>query len=243
MLGNGNEKWGNNVEAPAWNDPENNAGSMIRGAQWLLQVVGEGNTFTKNELRRDFPEVSQIDRRIRDLRDYGWIVYSSTEDASLLLEDQRFVKAGAAVWDPEERRKAAPHKTISAKERQAVLVRDGYMCTLCGIAATEQYPDDIITTAVLAVSRRLLLTADNDDEEVFMTECKRCKSGLGAAPIDARDVLSATRDLNPRERRRLLRWMERGRRGTTELDRAWAAYRRIPSDRQKDFIDQIRLEE
>lgn len=231
------------MEEPAWNDPGITAGSMVRGALWLLQVVGEGNTFTKNELRHDFPNVSQIDRRVRDLRDYGWIVYSSTEDASLLLEDQRFVKAGAAVWDQEERRKAAPHKTISTKERQAVLARDGYMCTLCGIAATEQYPDDIVTTAVLAVSRRLLLTTDNEEENVFVTECKRCKSGLGAAPIDARDVLSAARDLNPGERRRLLRWMERGRRGATELDRAWAAYRRIPSERQKDLIDQVRLEE
>ena len=77
---------------------------MVRGALWLLQVVGEGNTFTKNQLRDAFPGVSQVDRRIRDLRDYGWVVYSSTEDASLLREDQRFVKAGVPVWDPKARR-------------------------------------------------------------------------------------------------------------------------------------------
>src|SRR4029079_19025372 len=108
--------------------PALSAGTMVRGALWLLQVVGEGNTFTKNQLREAFPGISQVDRRIRDLRDYGWVVYSSTEDATLLAEDQRFVKAGVAVWDPKARRAAAPQNPISSKDRQAVLARDGYMC-------------------------------------------------------------------------------------------------------------------
>lgn len=228
------------MKQPAWDDPESKAGTMIRGALWLLQVVGEGGTFTKNELRTAFPGVSQIDRRIRDLRDYGWILHSNVEDASLLAEDQRFVKAGVPVWDPHERRQAAPRKAISSKDRQAVLIRDGYMCTLCGISGAEPYPDDPVMTAVIAVSRRSIGTLDGSETETFVTECKRCASGLGASPIDERDVLLASTELSPGDRRRFIRWMERGRRGSTELDRAWASYLRVPKDRRRDVAYQIR---
>lgn len=213
---------------------------MVRGALWLLQVVGEGGVFTKNELRHAFPGIAQADRRIRDLRDYGWVLHSSTEDASLLAEDQRFVKAGVPVWDPGERRKAAPRKAISSKDRKAVLVRDGHMCTLCGIAGAEPYPDDPVMTAVVSVSRRKVRTTDGREIDGFITECKRCRSGRDESPIDARDAVSDAMALSPEERRRLLRWMERGRRGTTELDRAWTAYLRVPVDLRREVEDQLR---
>src|SRR4051812_10176096 len=182
---------------------------MVRGALWLVQVIGEGNTFTKNQLRDAFPGVSQVDRRIRDLRDYGWVVYSSAEDATLLREDQRFVRAGVPVWDPKARRANAPEKAITPKERQAALARDGYMCTLCGISGAEPYPDDAVMTAVLAVSRRSVSGEDGRENQVLVTECKRCRSGGGPDPLDVKDAVAAAAELGPGERRRLLRWMER----------------------------------
>ncbi|MBO3103719.1 hypothetical protein J4037_17210 [Cellulomonas sp. zg-ZUI168] len=213
---------------------------MVRGALWLLQVIGEGHTFTKNQLRDAFPGISQVDRRIRDLRDYGWVVYSNTEDASLLAEDQRFVKAGVAVWDLNARRAAAPQKAISSKDRQAVLARDGYMCTLCGIAGAEPYPDDSVMTAVLSVSRRTVISADRSETEALVTECKRCKAGRGDAPIDVKDAFDAAGALAPGELRRLARWIERGRRGSTALDRAWAAYLRVPPEQRSEVTDRLR---
>lgn len=228
------------MEQPAWDDPALSAGAMVRGALWLLQVVGEGNTFTKNQLRDAFPGISQVDRRIRDLRDYGWVVYSSVEDASLLAEDQRFVKAGAAVWDPKARRAAAPRKAISTKDRLAVLARDGYMCTLCGIAGGEPYPDNTVMTAVLSISRRTVTDADGRKTEALVTECKRCKAGRGDTPVNVKDVVAAAIGLGPGELRRLLRWMERGRRGFTELDRAWAAYLRVPPEHRDEAADRLR---
>ena len=213
---------------------------MVRGALWLLQVVGEGNSFTKNQLRDAFPGVSQIDRRIRDLRDYGWVVYSNTEDASLQTEDQRFVRAGAAVWDPAARRAAASQKAISSRDRQAVLARDSYMCTLCGIAGGETYPDETVMTAVLAVSRRTVVGADGGETQALMTECKRCRSGLLSTPLSADVAVDVATRLGPNELRRLLRWVERGRRGATELDRAWAAYMRVPPETRKEIADRLR---
>lgn len=228
------------MEQPAWDDPELSAGTMFRGALWLLQVVGEGGTFTKNQLREAFPGVSQVDRRIRDLRSYGWVVHSSTEEASLLAEDQRFVKAGIAVWNPQERRRATPQRTISAKQRTSVLARDGYMCTLCGIAGAEPYRDDPVMTAVLSVSRKKVRMLDGQEIESLVTECNRCRSGRGNVPIDLRDAVTAANRLSPCDLRQLLRWAKRGRRSMTELDSAWETILRIPVDMRPELVERLR---
>lgn len=213
---------------------------MVRGALWLVQVVGQGNTFTKNQLREAFPGVAQADRRIRDLRDYGWVVYSSTEDASLSREDQRFVSAGVPVWDPKARRANDPNKGITAKERQAVLRRDGYMCTLCGIVGGEPYPDDPVLTAVLGVSSRVVVDPDGQEQCRLVTECKRCRSGAAAAPLDVAAAVASASDLSSGDLRRLRRWIERGRRGATDLDRAWAAYLRVPTEDRPEVAERLR---
>ncbi|GGX44939.1 hypothetical protein [Streptomyces fructofermentans] len=221
---------------PAWNDPSFKGGTMIRGALWLVQEIGEGHTFTKERLRNAFPGVSQADRRLRDLRSYGWVIHTNTEDASLMAEDQRFVKAGVAVWDPAARRAAAPEKTITAKQIQAVLARDHYMCTVCGIGSAEPYLDDSNQTAVLSVTRRVSVLLEGREEEHLVTECKRCRAGGGGQAARADGTLAEIKSLDPEDRRRLVRWAERGRRGSTSLERAWNAYRRLPAAAQKEIL-------
>ncbi|MFH8771485.1 hypothetical protein [Streptomyces sp. NPDC017958] len=213
---------------PVWN--EFNAGTMVRGALWLMQVVGEGNTFTKEQLREAFPGVSQVDRRIRDLRDYGWVLYTNSDDATLMAEDQRFVKAGVPVWDSAARRAAAPQKAISSKEKQAAMARDDYMCSVCGISGGEAYVDDSNQTAVLSVTRRETVLPNGQERTLLITECKRCRAGSDRLPARADETVADIRALDPSDQRRLLRWIERGRRGSTPLDRAWNAYRRLPAD-------------
>ncbi|NKE59080.1 hypothetical protein FXN61_20605 [Lentzea sp. PSKA42] len=208
---------------------------MVRGALWLLQLVGEGNRFTKGQLREAFPGVSQADRRIRDLRDYGWVILTNTEDATLTAEDQRFVKAGVPVWDPAARAAAAPQKAVSAKEKKAVMARDHYMCTSCGISGGEEYLDDSNQTAVLSVTRQEVVMPGGEREIQLTTECKRCRAGSDDVPVRADDVLETIRGLDQADRARLLRWMNRGRRGSTALERAWNSYRRLPDD-AKDAV-------
>ncbi|MDA4885292.1 hypothetical protein PFZ55_00035 [Streptomyces sp. MS2A] len=220
---------------PTWDDPELDAGTMVRGALWLVQVVGQGNTFTKEQIRAAFPGVSQADRRIRDLRDYGWVMLTNTDDATLTAEDQRFEKAGVPVWDPVARRAATPQKAISNKEKQAIMARDHYMCTICGISGGESYHDDSNQTAVLSVTRRKTVLLDGSEETLLATECKRCRSGSNGAPARADEALAAIKDLDPGEQRRILRWMERDRRGTTPLERAWNTYRRLPADAREEL--------
>lgn len=217
------------MEQPDWQDPTA-GGAMVRGALWLVQVIGEGSTFTKTQLREAFPGVAQADRRIRDLRDYGWVVYSSAEDVTLSRDEQRFISAGVPVWNAKARRENAPTKRISARERQAILQRDGYMCTLCGIMGGEPYPDDPVMTGVLSVSARPA-GREEDNEPQLVTECKRCRAGGGPTSTSIDAVVALVRDLDGRDLRRLIRWVERGRRGTSDLDRAWAACRSLPNQK------------
>lgn len=226
------------MSLPAWNDPKLKGGTMIRGALWLVQEIGEGNTFTKEQLREAFPGISQADRRLCDLRDYGWVILTNTEDATLMAEDQRFIKAGVPVWDPAARRAAAPQKTVSAKERQAVMARDDYMCTVCGISGGESYVDNSHQSAVLSVTRRATALPNGRTETLLVTECKRCRSGSDDSPAPADEVLTDIKALDPADQRRLARWIARGRRGSTPLERAWNAYRRLPASAR----DEIRSE-
>ncbi|MFC7240852.1 hypothetical protein ACFQO7_00030 [Catellatospora aurea] len=214
---------------PAWNDPQLKAGTMVRGALWLVQEVGEGGTFTKEQIRAVFPGVAQADRRIRDLRAFGWTILASTEDATLLSEEQRFVKAGVPVWDPAARRAAQTIK-ITAKELDAAMENDGYMCTVCGIAGGEEYDDDPSQTAVLSATRTSTLLPDGDEALYLLTMCKRCRSGADGRAADVGKVLAQIADLDPGDQKRLAQWMDRGRRDLADLDRAWGAYRRLPAE-------------
>ncbi|GAA1558967.1 hypothetical protein GCM10009678_47520 [Actinomadura kijaniata] len=223
------------MKTPAWDDPDFKAGSMVKAALWLVQEVGEGNTFTKEQLRAAFPGVSQIDRRVRDLRKYGWSILANTEDASLTAEEQRFVKAGAAVWDREARRAVGPRNALSAKAARAVMERDDFICTVCGISGGEEYPDDPNQTAVLSVTRRTTVFPDGREQVLSLTECKRCRAGSNGTLARADEVAADMRTLDPADRRRLARWIERNRRVSTPLDRVWAAYRRLPADARAEI--------
>ncbi len=214
---------------PRWDDPSSNHGTMVRGALWLVQEVGEGNIFTKEQLRKAFPGVAQVDRRIRDLRAFGWRILTNTQDASLTSEDQRFVSAGVPVWD-KPARTAAAKKAIPAKDRQAILERDGFQCTTCGVAGGEGFADAPGQVAVLAVTKRSTLTLSGHSEELLVTVCNRCASGRAGEVSSVDEVIVEYRDLDLADQARFRRWVARGRRGQTALERAWTAYRRLPAD-------------
>lgn len=223
------------MQLPAWNDPDLKDGVMVRGGLWLIQVIGTGNTFTKEQLRLAFPGVSQADRRVRDLRKFGWTILTSTEDATLLAEEQRFVRAGVPVWDPAARRAATPQNTLSAKDVKAILVRDSHMCTSCGISGAEAYPDDPTQTGVLSVTRRTTLMPDGSEQTLLVTECKRCRAGSDDSSAQAGEVLAAIESLDNDDRRRLMRWMSRDRRIVSQMERVWSSYRLLPADARDEL--------
>ncbi|GAB4005237.1 hypothetical protein [Nocardioides ultimimeridianus] len=203
---------------------------MVKGALWLLQEVGVGNVFTKAEIRDAFPGVAQADRRIRDLRDFGWVLHTRADDASLLQEQTRLVAAGAAVWDPKERREASPDKGLSAKERQGVMERDDFMCTICGIAGGEAYPDDNMNTAVLSVMKQSLVAGPGRNDAALVTACKRCKAGRSGHKVDPSRVQRTIDELDPSDRRLIEAWARAGKRSFSPAERAWAMYRGLPPE-------------
>lgn len=222
---------------PRWNDPQLKAGTMVRAALWLVQEIGEGNAFTKEQLRRAFPGVSQADRRVRDLRDYGWVLDTNTSDATLSPDEQRFTRRGIDVWEPSQRRGANHDSTtISSKERDAVFAANGYQCASCGIAGGEAYPDRPSETAVLAVSRRMIERLDGTADQILVTECKRCRSGSGTYTPSASAVRALLEELDAEDLRRIKRWAARGVRGTTPVERAWNGLRRLPPEERSRLL-------
>ncbi|MFF7328559.1 hypothetical protein [Streptomyces sp. NPDC008150] len=222
---------------PSWQDT--GIGSMARTALWLVQKVGEDQIFTKAELREAFPDVAQIDRRMRDLRDHGWKIATSREDPTLRQQEQRFVARGADVWIPGQS-KAPKHKaSLTANQRSKVLDEDGYVCRTCGIAVGETYEDGI-TGAVLNVARRKVIQPDGTAEFENVTECKRCGAGSSGRQADLGQVLDQVAALSPMEQRVLTNWIDQDRRSLSPVDRVWGQYRTLPAPSRAAVADALR---
>lgn len=222
------------MSQPGWDDPDLDAGVLIRGALWLIQEVGVGETFTKSDIRSAFPEASQADRRIRDLRDYGWVIHTRREDASLTSEQSRLVTVGVAVWDKRERVASHPGKSITSRQREAVLARYDYLCSVCGISGGEAYPDDPLRTAVISVTQRTATRLDRTEEKFFVTECKKCRAGARSSRSEATEVIESAKGLSVDERERLLVWVAKGRRDLTRVEKVWSRYCKLPVELQAE---------
>lgn len=225
---------------PAWDDTSTRYGTKIRVALWLLSVVGEGNLFTKAQLRDSFPGVEQVDRRMRDLRPHGWQILTNKEDASLSPNELRFIKAGEEVWDP--RKATAAGDTLSNKQRMAVFAGDDFMCVFCGITGGEVYPESAHDAAQLTVTRRPVELNDGKTVIQYVTECRRCKAGSPANPVTRLlEVIDNISALSSDERETLASWIASGRRRPDSVDRIWSEYRRLPADARESISDHLRF--
>ncbi|MGW0597573.1 hypothetical protein ACWD11_10550 [Streptomyces sp. NPDC002776] len=218
------------TEIPSYRD--NKFGSMVRAALWLITEVGEGNVFTKAQLREAFPDVAQIDRRLRDLRDHGWQIDTSRDDPSLLQQEQRFVIRGTDVWVP-GKSKAPKHKaSLTASQRAKVLQDDNHLCRSCGVGAGETYEDGGgIELSKLNVSRRRVLNSDGTVEHQLVTECKRCGTGGGSdREVDLGALLELVESLAPLEQRLFSKWIDADQRTFSPLEKVWGIYRTLPRE-------------
>lgn len=143
-------------------------------ADWLVAKVGVGGAFTKEQLRAAFPGVTQIDRRVRDLRSRGWVIDTRREDPTLGTTEMRLVQVGGLD---------RPSQLVSSKTRREVLLSTAYTCILCGAPGSSTYPDALhvrVQLQVLPISRVPLL---------LVPVCLRCAPALqdavasGEAPI------------------------------------------------------------
>ncbi|MFF4771989.1 hypothetical protein ACFY05_03950 [Microtetraspora fusca] len=213
------------MQLPSWQDTK--LGTMKRAALWLVHVVGVGNSFTKEQLRDAFPGVAQIDRRMRDLRDFGWKIDTNREDLTLDPNEQRFVTMGEPVWEPgKATKKTSP---VSAAQRRELLAKDGYLCRSCGIPAGQPY-NGTYETAQLDVARRLVSRTGSEPVVQLVTECNRCRVGGRELTVDLGSILDRIRRLPALEREILAGWVAADRRELSELESLWAVYRTLPAE-------------
>jgi hypothetical protein len=213
------------MEIPSWEDPK--LGTMKRAALWLVSVVGEGNRFKKAQLREAFPDTSQIDRRMRDLRDFGWQIDTNREDVTLGANEQRFVQQGEPVWEPGKATKAG--STINATKRREIMARDGHFCRSCGIAPGELFAGTY-EAAQLDIARREVRLPGGETPEELVTECNRCRVGGRGLTADVSAVVSAVAHLGAMERKVLTDWVAADQRHFSGVERLWADYRTLPEE-------------
>ncbi|MET9481889.1 hypothetical protein [Streptomyces sp. NPDC006638] len=210
---------------PSWTDT--NYGTMKRAALWLVSVVGEDGIFTKEDVKAAFPGVSQADRRVRDLRDYGWQIDTHREDLALGQHEQRFVKQGVPVWEPGKATK--PGVSVTQTQRRDVLAKDGHLCRSCGIAPGEVYAGSY-ETAQLDIARRTVKQPAGADEVELVAECNRCRVGGRGQAVDLGTLLAGIENLGGLERKILSGWVSEDKREFSTVERLWAQYRTLPSE-------------
>ncbi|GLV91600.1 hypothetical protein Slala04_30540 [Streptomyces lavendulae subsp. lavendulae] len=221
---------------PSWEDKK--LGTMKRAALWLVTVVGEGNSFTKEEVKQAFPGVSQADRRVRDLRDFGWRIDTNREDLTLSQNEQRFVFPGEPVWEPGKGTR--PATSITDTQRREILARDGHHCRSCGITAGETYPGTYVS-AQLDIARRPVIRRDGSTTVENVAECNRCRVGGRGLTADLTAVLQRLQRLGGMDRRTLADWVAADAREFAEVERLWADYRTLPADARNTVREALSL--
>lgn len=222
---------------PSWQDP--GLGTMKRVALWLLAEVGEGNKFTKEKLRKEFPGVSQIDRRMRDLRKFEWQIDTNREDLTLDPHEHCFVKAGLPIWEQGVALSHRANAAIGAAMRREVLAADGNMCRSCGITPGHSYAGTH-EMAQLDIARRQVVTPTGVEVQL-VTECKRCRVGGRGLEANLEDVLRDLSSLGAMERRVLTSWINVDRRDFSRIEELWSDYRSLPAEARSKVQEALGL--
>ena len=202
-----------------WRDPK--LSSRARVALYLYEVVGAGNSFQMRELREAIPGITQIDRRVRELREAGWVIRTYKDMSSLDPSELFLEKVGDRIWVPGYRMELG---RLSLAARRAALDRGRSRCAVCGVAAGEPYPDRAGSVASLVVTQ--VVPAGQTPGELQVL-CALCHAGT-TAPIDIEEVKAGIAELSRPERTRLASWVLADRRQWSGEEELWATYRRLP---------------
>jgi hypothetical protein len=214
-------------------------GTMKRVALWLLAEVGEGHEFTKDELRQAFPGVSQIDRRMRDLRDFDWRIDTNREDPTLDMNQHRFVKAGLPVWEKGQAIRTGASAALGAARRREVISADGNMCRSCGITPGQTYAGTY-ETAQLDIARREVRLPGGATEVQLVTECNRCRVGGKELVADLDSLLRNMKALSEFESRVLAGWVVADKRDFSAVEQLWSDYRSLPAEARAAVSDNLK---
>lgn len=158
-------------------DTHKTPGAMKILAKYLYGR-GAGAVFTVAELEREVEtrtgkHRTEVDRRLRDLRKYEWVLATYKTDSSLRVDQYRLDTVGQRVWEGDW--KPPVNNACSSNLRQAVLHRDSSTCRTCGARAGDAYSDEPDSYARLTVARRVpgSLGGEYNLRNCY-AECARC---------------------------------------------------------------------
>ncbi|MFF5109613.1 HNH endonuclease [Streptosporangium sp. NPDC000509] len=216
---------------PSWRSRK--LGTRVRVALWLLDEVGEGKTFTTDQLQEAFPEDGHVSRRLRDLRRSGWVIQTSRTSSELGGSEMLFAKAGEPVWEPDP---AVHTRRIPTRRiRDEVLARDGYSCTNCGLSVVEGFIEAPVTAVLELAYLKPLTAGGSNSPENLITLCANCHMVFDRERdklLDTEDVWNLVSVLSPQNRARLLAWIAIDQKPPTPAEKAWALYRRLRPDQR-----------
>lgn len=218
-----------------WENPK--LASRTRVAHWLFSEVGEGNVFTKNDMRDALPGIEQIDRRMRDLRPLGWKIRTYKDMPRLAANELFLEKIGDRIWEPDYR---PPRRTMmSAATRRAVFEKHGRRCMVCGVDLGSEYPDMPGVIARPTIGHWLPKErGGTDDVSNLRPECHLCNEtgrNLTSQPVDAELMKRKLKELPRSEKQQLLDWMSAGKRTFNRVEELWSEFNQLPASVQDEL--------
>lgn len=214
--------------------------SIVLVAEHLAHVVGEGTTFTMEQVREAIPGVSQIDRRMRELRQLDWVIDTYRTDPTLQPSELRVTTIGERVWEPGARRR--PDKGVSASARSQVYRRDDYRCTVCGIEKGEEYAEPSLRgkKARLTIGHYLPKARGGDPSDVanMRTECALCNEAVRDLTPTIEDfemIKTELANMKNAEKEEIARWQLAGERDRSRTELLNSRINRLPAARRDEI--------
>lgn len=220
-------------------------GTKNRIAAYLWFNVEVGGVFTLAEVRTEIDVVNQTqtDRRLRELREQGWVIEGYKDSKGMKSNSYILKKKGNRIWAGEKNQRDA----ISNKLRRQVFARDNNTCVVCGISAGEPYIDALDEKARMTIGHRVPnQRLGNATLENLQTECSRCNEpirNLLKDPETFEDLLGDINRLDLKSIAELSQWIHEGRRTPRLIDIIYSRYRYLsPHEKSsmKAYISQVR---
>jgi len=220
--------------------------SKVRVATFVA-IVGEGNKFSKLELLHAVPGVAQADRRMRDLREIGWVIDNYKGNPSLKPDEYLVRKIGIRIDLGEQAPRKSGRKSVTGAKRRRIFDRDGNTCQVCFSAGGAEFADAPGLRATLTIGHIIpVARGGSDDDDNLRTECQRCNDESRDAtlnPPDKGEVLTRIRNLGGRaDKGELFQWMVRGSRPLTDKERVFTDWARLPVSQRLEVMTELSRE-
>lgn len=221
-------------------------GGERRVSAFLYFELKEGDSFTMRQLREAVgisgePESAEhLNRRMRRLRDHGWVIDSHNDDRSLGTDTYRLQKKGRRYWLGER----STQQKVSAKTRRLVFERDGNTCVVCGVRAGDPYPEDPGVRARMTVGHRVpagrLGGARVDDLQAECSRCNETVRDIVRNPERIDEVKPSIKGLKKKDLQELEEWLSAGGRSRTLVEDLYTRIRRLSAPEQEEALRYVK---